>query len=525
MTWFKSGGIMGPKTGTWQLKTTTGKKYIIIGTDDDNAGNAKFFRLLRTYNFPYTMNVEAESMNVELPGGAYGPKPLGSDVDADIFGPSDAPALFPNGVNVLQLGTYLKEHNKGEVAQHGGSGNTLWDSSELTGSFLDGLYSTYTSEGGTKTEAELKEAILKAKAASDVQQGAPYVLKSHSILERYYNFAINTVGIWGGEPKVTIDGIELNLNTIKGWDGYPWRVNGYKAASTVLGQGVEVNTTPYNISRQLDKTEAAALEHLGQISPGCAHEFFWHAPFTDIGNTALRNLFTVIAALVTAGRAEVVTREQYEALGEYVANPVVSIAASRADITVGDPDSKSEYHVTATYADGTTADVSSSAVIFNENVDTSTAGTYQVPINYLNKNVTISVVVTSGGSASVALHFYHTGRINANTGEYYTNSSSTDYFASNELIDYDSTKTYYVSFTGTTSNSGTRPKLQEMFCYDANGDYLGYFGLSGYQGRITDMALTDPTVTYPTTAKIRIQGRVNNAHATSQVNDWSCVKS
>lgn len=525
MTWFKSGGIMGPKTGTWQLKTTTGKKYIIIGTDDDNAGNAKFFRLLRTYNFPYTMNVEAESMDVELPGDKRGPKPLGSDVDDNIFGPTDAPALFPNGVNVLQLGTYLKEHNKGEVAQHGGSDYTLWDSSKLTGSFLDGLYATYTTEGGTKTEAELKEAILEAKAASDVQQGAPYVLSSHKVLERYYNFAINTVGIWGGEPKVTIDDIELNLNSIKGWSGYPWRVNGYKAASTVLGQGVEVNTTPYNISRQLDQTEAAALEHLGQISPGCAHEFFWHAPFTDIGNTALRNLFTAIAALVTAGRAEVVTREQYEALGEYVANPVVSITASRADITVGDPDSKSEYHVTATYADGTTADVSSSAVIFNENVDTSAAGTYQVPINYLNKNVTISVVVTSGGSASVDLHFVYTGRINGNTGEYYTNSSDTTYFASSELVEYDSTKTYYVTFSGTTSNSGTRPKLQDLYCYDSNGDYLGHVGLSDLQGRVTDAPLPDLTQSYATTAYFRIQGRVNATYSTSQTNDWSCVKS
>lgn len=523
MTWFKSGGVMGPRKGTWQFKTTTGKKYIIIGTDDDNAGNAKFFRLLRTFNFPYTMNVEAENMDVELPGGKHGPKPLGTDVDDNIFGPTDAPALFPNGVNVLQLGTYLKEHNKGEVAQHGR--NTLWDSAGLTGSFLDGLYDTYTSGGGTKTKDELKEAILQAKAASDVQQGAPYVLSSHATLEMYYNFSIDTVGIWGGEPKVTIDGVELNLNPIKGWTGYPWRINGYTAASTVLGRGVEANTSPYNISRHSDKTEAAALEHLGQISPGCAHEFFWHEPFGDLGNAALRNLFTAIAALVTAGRAEVVTREQYEALGEYVLNPVVSITASRADITVGDPDSKSAYHVTATYADGTTADVSSGAVIFNENVDTSTEGTYQVPINYLNKNVTISVVVTGGGSASVDLHFVHTGRVNANNGQYYTNASSTDYFASSELIEYDSSKTYYVTFSGTTSNSGTRPKLQDMFCYDSSGTYLGSFGLSDLQGKVTDAPLPDLTEHYATTAYFRIQGRVNNAYATSQVNNWSCVKS
>ena len=52
-----------PQNGTWQLKCTTDKKYIILGTDDDNVGNAKFFRLLRSYNFPYTMNTEAENVS------------------------------------------------------------------------------------------------------------------------------------------------------------------------------------------------------------------------------------------------------------------------------------------------------------------------------------------------------------------------------------------------------------------------------------------------------------------------------
>lgn len=52
-----------PQSGTWQLKATTGKKYIILGTDDDNNGNAKYFRLLRAYGFPYTMNTEAETVS------------------------------------------------------------------------------------------------------------------------------------------------------------------------------------------------------------------------------------------------------------------------------------------------------------------------------------------------------------------------------------------------------------------------------------------------------------------------------
>lgn len=503
-------------TGTWQLKTTSGKKYIIIGTDDDNAGNTKFFRLLRTYGFPYTMNVEAETASKNPPQN------LGSDVDTTIFDENDAPSIFPTDTDVVTLGQYLRTSGLGEVAQHGSSGKVLWDSTELTGSKLDAIYSTYTTGGGQKTKEELKAVIMSQLADTDVAQGATYVQTARATLQSIYGFPINTVGIWGGKPDITVDGVYLDLTSVKGWSNYPWRTNGYKAASTILGNGVHSNSTPYNISRQLDETQADAIAHLNQIPYGHAHEFFWHQPFSDIGNTALRGLFDAIAAEITAGKAEVVTRSQYEALGEYVQNPVVSISATRADITVGDTDTKSAYHVTATYADNTTADVSSEAVVWNDTVDTSTEGVYSVPVTYRGKNVILSVVVTSGGSQSVNLHFTHTGRINANNGEYYTNSSSTDYFASSELVEYDSSKTYYVTFSGTASNNGTRPKLQEMFCYDSSGVYLGYFGLSGLQGKITDMALPDPTETYPTTAKFRIQGRVNASYSTTQVQDWSC---
>lgn len=106
-----------PQTGTWQLKNTTDKKYIILGTDDDNMGDAKFFRLLRTYGFPYTMNVEAENVSPA--------KELGSDVDDTIFTADDAPALFPDGVDLVTLGKYMHDNNLGEVAQHGSSAKVL----------------------------------------------------------------------------------------------------------------------------------------------------------------------------------------------------------------------------------------------------------------------------------------------------------------------------------------------------------------------------------------------------------------
>ena len=234
-------------------------------------------------------------------------------------------------------------------------------------------------------------------------------------------------------------------------------------------------------------------------------------------------MFDAIKTLVLAGKAEVVTRSQYEAMGEYVQNPVSLISATRADIQVGDPDTKSAYHVTATYADGTTEDVSSEAVVWNDVVDTSTEGTYQVPITYRGKNVTLSVVVTSGSSQSVDLHFEYKGHVNDSTGAYSPNAYDTK-FASNELVPYNSDKTYYVTFSGTSTNSNTYPKLQSMFCYASDRSYLGYISISGIGaiGKCTDVALPDPTLTYPTTAYIRIEGSCNKSYGVNQSTNWSC---
>ena len=156
-----------PQTGAWQLKNTTDKKYIILGTDDDNVGNSKFFRLLRTYDFPYTMNVEAENVSIK--------KELGSDTDDALFTSEDAPALFPNGVDIVTLGKYLYENDLGEVAQHGSSGSTLWDSEQLTGDFLTALHTSYVKKGGMKTEEELRDAIMEQLSNTDGSQGASYV--------------------------------------------------------------------------------------------------------------------------------------------------------------------------------------------------------------------------------------------------------------------------------------------------------------------------------------------------------------
>lgn len=377
-----------PQTGTWQLKATTDKKYIILGTDDDNSGNAKFFRLLRTYNFPYTMNVEAENASIV--------KALGNDVDDTIFTDTDAPALFTDGVDIITLGKYLNDNNLGEVAQHGSSAKVLWDSEKLTGDFLTSLHTSYVEQGGTKTEEELRTAIMEQLADTDGAQGAVYVDNSRATLEESYGFPIYTVGVWGGSPIATIDGIECNLNSIKGTSKYDWRAKNYTAVGSKVGSFI-VNTSSYDLSRMASGIDAIP-GYIDKIKAGKVCEFFWHMPFNDQPDISKwRTLFDYIKGLVDSGKAEVITRKQYAELGEYVDNPITKITINRDNIPVGEPDSDSSYTITATYADATTADVTAEAILDRSSVNTEEAGNYTVSATYrgFNTTATVSVIDTS----------------------------------------------------------------------------------------------------------------------------------
>lgn len=376
-----------PQTGTWQLKTTLPKKYVIVATDDDNQGNAKFFRMLRTYNFPYTMNAEAEKINADL----------GSDVDTAIFTDTDAPSLFPNGVTVADLGKYIHDNNLGEVAQHGSSANTLWDSENLTGSKWTALYTSYTSQGGTKSEDELKTAIAEAMASTDGSQDASYVAESRTILEEALGFPILTVGAWGGSPECTIDGIELDLNSFKGTSNYDWRGHNYFGVSSYVAD-FHVNTNPYNISRMNDgPTEI--MKYVDMLPYGKVVEFFWHMPFKDNPVADYRTLFDTMKQMQTEGKIDVVTRYQYSQLGEYVDNPITSIKVVRSgSLNVSETDSDSAYTVSVTYADGTTGSPASDMILDRSKVNTAEVGTYEVCAYYRGFTATTNIMVVGEGN-------------------------------------------------------------------------------------------------------------------------------
>ena len=378
-----------PQTGTWQLKTTTGKKYIVLGTDDDNAGNSKYFRLLRTYGFPYTMNTEAETVSQA--------KALGADVDDTIFTDADAPALFPDGIDVVTLGKYLYDNNLGEVAQHGASASTLWDSEKLTGDFLTSLHTSYVEQGGTKTEEELRIAIMEQLADTDGSQGAVYVDNSRATLEEKFGFPIYTVGLWGGSPTATIDGIECNLNSIKGTSNYNWRAKNYTAVGALVGQ-FGTNKSTYDLARVACGIDEVS-GYIDRIKADKVCEFFWHMPFNDEPDISKwRALFNYIKDLVDNGKAEVVTRKQYAELGEYVENPIVSLSLVRdGSLNVGDVDVDGAYTITVTYADGTTESLSTEVILDRSAVNTEESGTYVVNAYYRGFTASTNVVVTSAG--------------------------------------------------------------------------------------------------------------------------------
>ena len=110
-----------------------------------------------------------------------------------------------------------------------------------------------------------------------------------------------------------------------------------------------------------------------------------------------RALFDYIKSLVDSDRAEVVTRSQYAELGEWVENPVTGITIDRVHIPLGEADSDHAYTITATYADGSTANVTDEAILDRSTVNTGISGMYTVSATYRGFYATaaVSVIDTS----------------------------------------------------------------------------------------------------------------------------------
>lgn len=308
---YPSGRFPIPQTGTFTLKAPYNtKKILMMGTDDDSSGNTKLFRLMRTYGFPYKMNTMVERLNTRL----------GTDAD-DAFSATDAPSIFSEATTVTNVATYLHNSGLGEVCMHGISTATLWNSDYLSDSahatYWTELYTTYTNGGGTKTEEELRLAIKAELPTTDLAQGATYVSDSRATIETTLGFPLYCIGMWGGTPKVTIDGVELSLGRFRDTN-YPYRENNWKLVSTLINVGTHYGNANLwqGDRRSLDNIDTVSTVLQG-MSAGTWVDLYTHF-WGNCTYSQWRDIFDLIKGYVDRGEAIVVTPSQLFQMGEFV---------------------------------------------------------------------------------------------------------------------------------------------------------------------------------------------------------------
>lgn len=372
-----------PQTGTWQLKTTTPKKFIMVGTDDDNEGNAKVYRMLRTYGIPYKMNTIGSSVVAD--------KNISNDI-ADGFTDADAPSLFPNYITpISELAKHIYNNRYGEIAMH--HELPLWDSDMLTGSIWTEIYTKYVADGGTKNEEDCKEAIKVAARRSDIRQDAPLVAENREQLETLGLYIVS-VGIWGGGYTYTLDdGITVNLVKLHNND-YAWREHNYKFASTFLNSGVGSNHNPWRVNRW--SIALNMFDRIDSAEPMSVMEYYTHW-WGDFTFEQWRTICQGLRDRADRGEIVLLTGEDYYNLGEFVTNAITSIEVNRKTaFVVGDENRVSDYQAIATYEDGTKADVSDEAIIDISAMDMSKPSWQPAKAYYRGFSCKNNIMVSNG---------------------------------------------------------------------------------------------------------------------------------
>lgn len=404
--------------GYWQFKETTPYKYFILGTDDSTSSDPYFYRLLRSYGFPYTCNVIADYMD----------RRMDNDV-IEGFTSDDAPALFTSAPTTREFLDFCKDRDDIEFALHGTSVEHLLDTRKLTDELWTTYYNDYISNGGTKTLSEFKDSVIEAVSDYDIAQGAPYIERSRNEIEEVIGKHVDTCGIWGGNASATIDGIEVVMSETDSKD-YDWKGNGYSALGFYLvGKFTPSYSNrpyeeyPYRLQRDSGGI-GDFVENYNLMNVGDCIELFHH--FTDSSNIAThKQQLATIKEYVDNGKAKVVTRKQYIDLGEYVANPITSIHATRTSnaISIGDTDSKSEYTVVATYLDGTTQNVIDEAIV-EVIADTSEAKIVKVGCYYRGFSDFVNVEVKGDSSNILEATIFNRLKIQSTAEPYSLDAAS-----------------------------------------------------------------------------------------------------
>lgn len=426
-----------PQTGTWQFKTTPTKGYLIIGKDDDPSDSAQFVRMVNGYGYPVVLNTESFNRN----------KTISADSDSTYSQyPSGSVAQFPNGTTIETLNKYIINNNKGEVAQHddANEGGQIWSSDLLTGDVLDAYYATYTTGGGEKSKADFKTAIMTKYASTDIAQGATRVEAQRALIEESIDNFVYTIGTWGGHTTWTID--DINIGTSQAVE-VNTNLDNFSRSKNYMGDGQLDDLSshdPYFIFRHLDGLLASNIEtDLGKAyNDRRCIEVFVHG-YLDGSEAKWLNFKTAmdtIKSWVDLGKIQVVTRKQYYDLGEFVANPIVSVSVTPDELSyeVGATITASNFTCKALLADNTEVACESDKILDISEVDTSTAGTYTVYLEYRGFKTTCNVLVSDNPPTNYLLE---NGSYSGSSLSYNTSDATLD-----ESITYEANKTYKLEF-------------------------------------------------------------------------------
>ena len=382
-----------PQTGKWQYRTTLPYGFIIFSKDDSANDLAMWIRAMETQWMSFVINVTQQNYNnVVLSDGDTAASDAGHGYWGHTF------PIVPNGGTVKDVIDYLVNpftyYSATEIAMTGQANESLWDSTLLVGEVLDNYYSTYVAGGGTKTKEELKTAIMNTYASTDIAQGASVLEDKRNALAALYNTYVTTIGRWEGNFNFVIDEINCGSNSVVAAEsGDITRALKWYCDTSATDQYSTRKQDPYHIYKFKIDANTVQADLLSAIDDAISHrsviEICSSDAMLDGSAAAFENFHTLMNLLaetyINDGYAIVITREQYYALGEFVTNPITSIALTH-DTTKHYPTGvelkESDFTATATFQDDTSAICNKDRIIYFTDVNINVPGTYNVYMEY-----------------------------------------------------------------------------------------------------------------------------------------------
>ena len=380
-----------PQVGTWQYTKTWPCGFIIL-SKDDTEDLAKYTRMMRSFNFPYTVNTTHQHYNSTVSSDAD----TSASTAAQAFNPYIEPVV-PNGGTVKNIIDALQNYNDMnniEVSMNGTADEQLWDSSLLTGTVLDNYYATYTTGGGTKTEVEFKEAVMTTYASRDISQGASILESKRNAFGVTYNMFPTSLSCWTGTFNIVIDNINCGTSEDVAADSSTIaRSLNWYADTSFTDNYTTIIQNPYSICKVAfeDITSQTEFSNIigWAVENRTAVELYSKTNFLDGTQEKYETLKNILNYLYERydQNEDILfcTRKQYYAYGKFYSNPITSLSLT-VDTSVHYPTyvevPDSAFTCTANLKDGTSSTCESDRWIHKEVIDLSTPGTYSVPLEY-----------------------------------------------------------------------------------------------------------------------------------------------